>query len=278
MVSIIIPSFNRADFLARAIRSVKHQSFHDWELLVIDDGSTDRSSDVVQGLLEERIRYLRVAHGGVSRARNIGISLARYPWLSFLDSDDEWSPTKLQRQIEALEEAPDYRIAYTNETWIRRGQRVNQKKRHHKYGGWIYHRCLPLCIISPSSVMLHRRLLEEVGLFDETLPVCEDYDLWLRVSARNPVFFLDEALITKYGGHDDQLSKSTWGMDAYRVRALEKMLESGKLTPSQRVLTARELVTKSEILLSGFQKRKHLSEADRYEKLIRKWIRKGSES
>jgi glycosyltransferase involved in cell wall biosynthesis len=271
MVSIVIPTYNRESWLANAIDSVKQQSFRDWELVIVDDGSSDQSSNVVQELTDSRITYVRVEHGGVSRARNLGVSLTRFPWVCFLDSDDQWTPAKLQRQIETVEEFPEFRIVYTNEIWIRRGKRVNQKKKHRKFGGWIYHRCLPLCIISPSSVMLHRELLEKEGLFDESYTVCEDYELWLRISARNPVFFLDEPLIIKFGGHDDQLSRSTWGLDVYRVRALLKALRSGNLTPAQQIITERELVTKAQILVSGFRKRHNLSEAEKYETLIRTW-------
>ena len=271
MVSIVLPTYNREAWLGCAIDSVIRQSFRDWELVIVDDGSTDQSADVVRGLADSRLTYVRTDHAGVSKARNLGVSLTHFPWICFLDSDDQWEPSKLQRQFEALEEYPEFRIAFTNETWIRRGKRVNQRRKPRKYGGWIYHRCLPLCIISPSSVMLHRELLDKEGLFDESFPVCEDYELWLRISARNPVLFLDEPLIIKFGGHDDQLSRSTWGFDVYRVQALIKVLRAGKLTPAQKIITRRELVTKARILVSGFRKRGNRSESETYEALIRTW-------
>lgn len=271
MVSIVIPTYNRETWLAGAIESVMRQGFRDWELLIVDDGSTDRSAEVVQRLADSRITYVRSEHRGVSRARNLGISLTHFSWICFLDSDDQWEPTKLERQIETLEDFPEYRVAYTNETWIRRGKRVSQRKKHRKYGGWIYHRCLPLCIISPSSVILHRNLLDREGCFDESFPVCEDYELWLRITARHPVLFLDEPLIIKHGGHDDQLSRSRWGFDIYRVAALLKALNSGTLTPSQDLLTRRELVKKAGILASGFRKRGNLAKAREYETLIHTW-------
>ena len=126
-----------------------------------------------------------------------------------------------------MEENPDYPCCYTDEIWIRRGKRVNPRKKHAKYSGWIYNRCLPLCIISPSSVMLRRGIFEQIGFFDEAFPVCEDYDLWLRLTARYPVFFIEKPLIMKRGGHDDQLSSRNWGNDIYRVKAIEKMLQMG---------------------------------------------------
>ena len=271
MVSIVIPTYNRRELLVRALQSVLDQSFQDWEVLVIDDGSEDNSSQVVDRLRDRRLHYVRQEHRGVSAARNAGIRLARFPWISFLDSDDYWKPTKLARQLETLKRWAHYLVAYTDEIWIRRGKRVNPKKIHRKYSGWIYHRCLPLCIISPSSVLIHRRVLEEQGLFDEALPVCEDYELWLRIASRYPILFLQELLIIKTGGHPDQLSRSLWGMDRYRVRALVKIYRSNHLTPQQRIWTAREIVTKAGILARGFQNQGKSEESMKYEEMVREW-------
>lgn len=267
MISIIIPTFNRREFLVRAIRSVVEQTFQNWELIVVDDGSSDESQQSVQRFRDKRIHYIFQKHCGVSSARNTGIRLARFPWICFLDSDDHWQPDKLQRQVEELERHPNYQVIYTDEIWIRRGRRVNPKKTHRKYCGWIYHRALPLCIISPSSVLLHRRVFEEEGLFDENFPVCEDYEMWLRVSSRRPIFLLKEPLIVKVGGHPDQLSRSLWGMDRYRVQALIKIYRSGRLTPQQKLWTAREIVRKATILSTGFAKRSKSEEAQRYRKI-----------
>jgi GT2 family glycosyltransferase len=182
-----------------------------------------------------------------------------------LDSDDEWLPRKLARQVEALRSKPDLMLCHTNEIWIRRGRRVNPMKKHEKFGGRIFRECLPLCIISPSSALLHRSLLEEVGLFDETLPVCEDYDLWLRVSARYPVLYLDEPLIVKYGGHEDQLSRSIWGMDRFRIRALEKVISSEVLSAEDRLAAIRTLLEKIEIFAAGARKRGKWDEVAEHE-------------
>ena len=271
MVSIIIPTYNRRGRLVRAVRSVLDQTFQDWELWVIDDGSEDDSKQALQCFGDTRLHYVSQEHQGVSSARNTGILRSRFPWICFLDSDDSWQPAKLERQLAALRRYPHYRLIYTDEIWIRHGKRVNPRKIHYKYSGWIYHRCLPLCIISPSSALMHRCLLEEYGLFDESFPVCEDYELWLRISSRNPIFFLEEALITKVGGHRDQLSRSGWGMDRYRVRALIKIYRSGQLSPQQRVWTAREIVRKAGILARGFRNRGKGEEATEYERLVREW-------
>ncbi len=270
-VSIIVPTFDRAPVLGRAIQSVLSQTYANWELHVVDDGSNDTTGTEVTGLDDPRVHYMRIEHSGVSAARNAGIRCARHPWVAFLDSDDYWQPRKLERELEELDRNPSYPVVYTNEIWIRRGVRVNQKNRHRKYSGWVFTRCLPLCIISPSSVLLDREILVQCGLFDETLPVCEDYDLWLRVAARFPVLFVDEPLIVKTGGHDDQLSKSLWGMDRYRLQALMNVYQSPWLTPDQRRATAREIMEKARILETGFAKRGKPEEAALYRRIGRDW-------
>ena len=255
-VSVIIPTYNRSEAVARALSSVACQSRPADEILVVDDGSTDRTPEQIPDLFPEAV-YLRQENRGVSAARNRGIREARGEYLAFLDSDDEWLPRKLERQIEALEKdrEGEHLLCHTNEIWIRHGRRVNPMKKHRKYGGRIFAKCLPLCIISASSTVVHRSLLDRVGLFDESLPVCEDYDLWLRICALYPVLYLDEPLIVKYGGHQDQLSRRHWGMDRFRIQALEKLIASGVLTAEDRAAAIRALVDKTEIYLAGARKR-----------------------
>jgi GT2 family glycosyltransferase len=142
------------------------------------------------------------------------------------------------------------------------------QKRHAKYSGEIYPYCLPLCIISPSSALMRRALFAQVGTFDPGLPVCEDYDLWLRVAARFPVFFIPQRLIVKRGGHPDQLSRQEWGNDRYRVTALAKILELGVLTPELRRLTIQELHRKVSVLISGYLKRGKEGEAKDLQGLV----------
>jgi len=260
-VSVIIPTYNRAAMVREAIESVLFQSYADRELIVVDDGSTDGTEAAIASLIPQ-ITYVYQEHRGVSAARNRGASLARGEYLAFLDSDDLWLKNKLDRQMRFMESHPEALICYTDEIWIRRGVRVNPMKKHRKYSGMIFPHCLPLCIISPSSALFDRRLFEEAGRFDETLAVCEDYDLWLRIAARHPVYLVDEPLIVKRGGHDDQLSRSRTGQDCYRIAALEKLLQGDLLSPDQRALTVHELVRKCSIYANGCVKRGRFEEGE----------------
>ena len=273
MVSIVIPVHNRKELLLRAVGSVFEQTFQEWELIVVDDGSTDGTRQLMRGLEGGRVKCLFQAHSGVSCARNLGISVAGYPWIAFLDSDDYWLPRKLQTQLQALQENPQYEIVHTDEIWIRKGRRVNPRKIHRKYGGWIYPHCLSRCIVSPSSILLHRRVLEDRGGFDESLPVCEDYELWLRLFSQRPVCLVPEALLVKTGGHSDQLSRSRWGMDRYRVKALLKTVESEALTPLQELWTVEEIVTKAAVLAQGAARRRNVKRACSYQDIVRRWSR-----
>jgi len=252
-VSVVIPTCNRAGTLARALDSVVSQTRAPLEIIVIDDGSSDSTRELVRNY--PGIGYYYQANRGVSAARNAGIARARGNWLAFLDSDDEWLPGKLAAQCRAIERHPGYRICHTDEIWIRHNRRVNPMRKHAKSGGWIYEKCLPMCVISPSSALVHESVFQQVGKFDESLPACEDYDLWLRICSAWPVLFLDEFLLKKYGGHPDQLSRKHWGMDRFRVRALEKMLRMGTLVPAQRSATREVLLHKLRILHSGARSR-----------------------
>lgn len=233
---------------------------------MVDDGSRDETAVLIKNKFPE-VHYIYQEQKGVSAARNRGIEEASCPWISFLDSDDEWKPQKIERQISALEKTHK-RICHTNEIWIKNGRQINQKKKHRKKGGYIYSHCLPMCRISPSSVIIHQKIFDKVGRFDELLPVCEDYDLWLRICARYSVCFVDEPLIIKYGGHEDQLSQKYWGMDRFRIYALEKMIESGHLDHKQNKETARELIKKLKIYRIGAEKRGKYEEVEETDQKI----------
>lgn len=255
-ISVIIPSYNRIHTLIRAIDSVLGQDSPVDEIIVVDDGSNDGTAEQISRLYPT-LRLIQQSNRGVSAARNAGINQACHAWIALLDSDDSWMPGKISQIRQAQNRHPEIRLFHSDEIWIRNGVRVNAMKKHLKTGGWIFERCLPRCVISPSSVVLHRSLLQSVGLFDESLPACEDYDLWLRVCHQYPVHYIDRPLITKYGGHKDQLSKQYWGIDRFRIHSIHRLLQQGELSESDYAVAMSTLIGKLEILLKGAKKHRN---------------------
>ncbi len=268
-VSVVIPTYNRVHLLERSLDSALGQTLAADEIIVVDDGSTDNTVATLKSMYPE-VKLIQQDNLGVSAARNTGISAARHEWIALLDSDDVWHENKLERQITALKDAPEYLICHSDEIWIRNGVRVNQMNKHKKAGGHIFQHCLPLCAISPSAVLIHRSLFEEIGLFDETLPACEDYELWLRICSRYPVLYIDEALITKHGGHDDQLSRQHWGMDRFRIQALNKIVSESKLNDSDRDAAIKMMLNKINIYLAGAEKHGNTEHVDEFKLLLKK--------
>ncbi len=266
-ISVIIPTYNRASLLKRAVDAVLAQTYPVNEIIVVDDGSTDETEKLVEREYPQ-VKYLRQENKGVSAARNEGIKNSTSNWLCLLDSDDSWQANKLENQVIALTENPDYLICHTNETWFRNGKILNQGKKHKKMGGHIFQHCLPLCVISPSSVMIKKTLFNEIGLFDETLAACEDYDMWLRICCQYPVLFIDEALTNKYGGHDDQLSRQHWGMDRFRIIALEKIIKSKHLNKEDLKAAKDMLLHKLTLFLKGAEKHGKNEYSDKFETLL----------
>ncbi|MDZ7599434.1 MAG: glycosyltransferase, partial [Desulfobacterales bacterium] len=234
-------------------------------LIVVDDGSTDDTPQLLEGYAG-RITVLRQANRGVSAARNAGIAAARGELIAFLDSDDLWLPGKLARQAGFFALHPEALICQTEELWVRNGRRVNPGKRHRKRGGMIFEASLELCLVSPSAVMVRRELFDRVGLFDESLPACEDYDLWLRVSCRFPVHLIEIPLIVKHGGHPDQLSRG-WGLDRHRIASILNLLAADVLSEDQRQAAICVLRQKCAVVAGGCRARGRLDEAAYYEGL-----------
>ena len=269
-VSVIVPTYNRADRLERALNSIVSQTYQDFELIVVDDGSTDKTYQLMKSFPKAQYFYIK-KNSGVSKARNVGLAFAKGELICFLDSDDLWKEKKIQIQSLWLENNKDSQICYTDEIWVRNGVRVNPMNRHRKYSGDIFRHCLGLCIVSPSSVMIRAKLFDEIGNFDESLPACEDYDLWLRIASKYAFHFIEEPLIIKYGGHSDQLSRKYWGMDRFRVVALKKLLDQNSLDKEKLKLTRSVFLEKCSILIKGFEKRGKKEEESFYRELINKY-------
>ena len=269
-VSVIIPTHDRAARLVRAVESVLAQSEPACEVIVVDDGSTDDTAGRMR-VFGDRLRYERRAQRGVSAARNHGARIARGEWLAFLDSDDEWLPDKLRQQCALHRAQGDLAVSQTGEIWIRNGVRVNPCKHHAKPRGDIFGPSLHRCLVSPSAVLLRRDLFLEMNGFDEGLPVCEDYDLWLRLASRWSFGLVDAALVVKHGGHADQLSRRYWGMDRFRVRSLANLLSGEELQREQRDAAVRVLARKCAVLAKGARRRGRMAEAQSYEQLATRY-------
>lgn len=265
LVSVIIPTYNRARTLKKAIDSVFDQDYKNFELIVVDDGSTDSTEKLLLSYANS-IKVIQQPNQGVSTARNRGIKASSGDLIAFLDSDDYWYPQKLSAQIDFFNATPDALICQTEEIWIRNGKRVNPKKKHQKLSGIIFTPSLALCLISPSAVMIKKELFNEFDGFDESLPACEDYDLWLRVTCRHPVYLISTPLIVKTGGHDDQLS-STPGLDKYRIYALQKILRNNLLSDEQYEAAKNMLKEKCKIYADGCMKHGRKTVAMYYNRL-----------
>jgi glycosyltransferase involved in cell wall biosynthesis len=262
-VSVIIPTYNRCWILKEAIDSVLSQKFSDFEVIVVDDGSTDATSALLS-TYGDQVTTICQKNEGVSAARNVGISHARGGYITFLDSDDMWLPEKLSCQHDFFQSHPEALICQTEEIWIRNGVRVNPKNRHKKPSGMIFEPSLQLCLVSPSAVMIKKSLFGSVGLFNESFPACEDYDLWLRIGLRYPIYLIDRPLVIKRGGHDDQLSRNP-GLDRYRIQSIVTILETHTLSTPNYQAAVDVLKEKCRIYVDGCIRRGKMDEAGFYQ-------------
>lgn len=271
-ISVVIPVYNRPDLLERALCSVSKQTTQADEVLVVDDGSSS-SPDLSDFHENPEVHCLRREKNlGVSAARNWGIQQARGEWIALLDSDDEWEPKKLERQVQYIDQNPELLAVHTLEKWIRLGNEVIPPAYLDKSNNRLWERSLKNCLICPSSVLLHRSVFESVGWFDESLPVCEDYDFWLRLLLDHPIGLTEEKLVRKHGGHSDQLSTTTWGMDRFRIKALEKILKRSDLTDQQRKQALDVIIEKCSVLEQGSIKREKYEAAQKYGDLKKNYL------
>jgi glycosyltransferase involved in cell wall biosynthesis len=269
-ISVVIPSFNRKHTLARALLSIVDQTSAVDEIIVVDDGSTDGSSRFIEQQFPQ-VKLIQQQNQGVSAARNRGIEAARHDWIALLDSDDSWFAHKIFAIRDAHRIHPEFILYHSDEIWIRNGKRVNPMNKHQKSGGWVFEQCLPLCVISPSAVVIQKSVLQSLGMFDEKLPACEDYDLWLRLCHLHPVHYIDQALVTKFGGHEDQLSRQFAVMDQFRIRSLNRLLQRETLTSEAYYSARKMLLSKLEILLNGAVKHKNQKLIDEFFPIRQTW-------
>ena len=270
-ISIVIPTYNRCELLKRAINSVLDQTINVKEIIIVDNGSTDNTYEMISSLFPE-ITYIYENRKGVSIARNVGIKNCDSTWIAFLDSDDAWEPQKLEKQLFfSNNNNKKYRVIHTNEIWYKNNKFQNQLKKHEKSGGDIFQKSLKLCCISPSSVFIKKEVFDDYGFFDESLEVCEDYDMWIRITSKEEVGFLNNPLVVKYGGHNDQLSKKYWGMDRFRINSLEKNLKKNWFTAEQKKSVFNILIKKLTIILNGAKKRDNEEIYRKYKDKLNYW-------
>ncbi len=273
--SIIIPTYNRFYFLKIAVESVLHQIFEDFELIIVDDGSTDNTEKIIEDFTKryplKTIRYFYQQNRGPGSARNKGINESKGKYICFLDSDDRFLHHKLEITYSYIKKYPDCKIFHTEEIWYRNGKLLPQKKYHKKPQGIVFKYALRLCCISISTACIHKSIFEDIGKFDENMPVCEDYDFWLRVTSKYPVKLIPEYLTIKEGGHPDQQSKKYPALDKYRIYAIKKLLENNTLDEEKRNLAIEELKKKCSIYIKGALKRGKNEEAKFYKELMEKF-------
>lgn len=263
-VSIIIPTYNRKKLLQKAVDSVLVQNYPCFELIIVDDGSQDNTSDLFENC-DPKLVYIKQENKGPAAARNRGIEAARYDLIAFLDSDDRYAQNKLKIQAEAMQQEPAYLISHTQEIWYRHGRLLNQKIKHRKCNGNIFRQSLQLCAVGMSTVMLRREIFDRYGFFDEEYPCCEDYEFWLRLSAEQEFLLVDEPLTLKDGGRNDQISAIyRVGMDKFRIQAIMKMLKTAGLTVKQKEAAMVELAQKCKIYGRGCIKHGRVEEGEYY--------------
>lgn len=279
-IDAVITTHNRPEFIIEAIDSAARQTYNDLRIIIVDDGSDKEISRIISDYIrknsvflkkkERKIFYVHQKKSGISAARNTGIKLSSAKYIAFLDDDDLWKKNKIEKQIRALEES-GYKSCYTDEIWFMNGKHLNQLKKHKKFGGEIFEKTLPLCIISPSSILIECSVFDEIGLFDTDFEVCEDYEFWLRLTLKHKVFFLEEKLIIKRGGHNSQLSRKYPAMDRFRIEALKKLLEKNEAPEEKYKAAVAELVKKTKIFINGCLKRGKNEEAAFYNDVMIKY-------
>ena len=246
-ISVVIPTYNRANHILNAIKSVQNQTYKIDEIIIVDDGSTDNTKELLNN---QDIKYIYQENHGVSSARNIGIKNCKNDWIAFLDSDDIWIDNKIELQVNSHKKNPDILISHTDEYWIRNGKQINKKYHQQKPSGWCFLDNLDSCKIGPSTTLLHKSIFKNIGYFDENLKVCEDYDLWLRILQKYELGLISKPLINKIAGDYPQLSFDTFAMDRFRIIALEKHLNT-----KYKSEIIKHIIQKLTYLVNGAKKR-----------------------
>ena len=205
-VSIIIPTFNRAQYVCEAIDSVLAQTFKDHEIIVVDDGSTDNTSEVLK-IYGDQIRCFSQKNRGLSAARNLGMSLSRGEYIAFLDDDDVWLPEKLEKQVQILDNSPELGFVCSEAYVFNNDKQILEHWKRGRHNQETFESLFEENFVSVLTVVMRRRCFEEIGDFDESLIFSEDYDYWLRLSLKYKFQYMNIPL-AKYRFHNNQMSKN----------------------------------------------------------------------
>ena len=242
-VSVIIPAYNSARFLPRALASVFAQTWSGYEIVLVDDGSTDNTPELAASY-GESVRYFRQRTGGAASARNTGVGEARGEYLAFLDADDQWTPDKLALQVDYLDAHPGRAMVFTDMSHWESGRKV-----HHSYlrergyrwvgEGSIHRNLLRECFIFTPTVMIRKEAILRAGLFDATLHICEDVDLWLRVAQAGEIGFIDEPLAVRH----EHAANTTKNTDSYLGNPIVMFtrIHDGSADPETRDIARQRL-------------------------------------
>ena len=275
LVSVIIPVYNRFEMAKEAISSVIGQTYRNFEVIIVDDGSIDMTPVIATYFRDDsRVKYISIEHSGMPGfVRNKGVEIAEGKYLAFIDSDDLWMESKLEKQLRFLENNSEYKVIHTREAWIRNGKTISQSGFTHKRSGDIFRDALEKCIIGPSTVLIETDLYKTLGGFRDDIEIAEDYELWLRLTDANKIAYIDEALITKRAGHIGQLSEKYGQIEIFRIRGLQKLVEQSYFSLKNQKMAEQELAKKCRIYAAGCRKRNKVEEAELYESLATKYVR-----
>jgi len=244
LVSVIIPTYNRAFTVKRAVDSVLKQDYQHFEILVVDDGSTDATPSLFQGAVDGRLQFIRLERNvGGAQARNAGLQRARGEFIAFLDSDDEWFPTKLSKQLRKFNELPDeYGLVYCGSLVVDGTGKQGGEYIRNAAGFFLEDMLVQNVIGTTSSVMVRKRFLDHLGGFDPLMKSCQDWEMYIRLMKICPFHFVGEALVRYHINKDDpsRISNRTQSVLHGYIRLMEKFKEDyDRLPPGKRIHHAK---------------------------------------
>jgi glycosyltransferase involved in cell wall biosynthesis len=223
LISVIIPTYNSASFVAQSVESVLQQTYENIEIIVVDDGSTD-GTEAVLAPYKDRVRYIKKANGGPSGARNLGITEAKGEFIAFQDADDIWLPEKAALQVEHFRQNPHFGVVFTGSVRFNENGLLdsNIRKGYTVPTGMVFDRLLTEHFVAMPSVMVRRSCLDEVGLFEETLIGNEDFNLYLRLARKYAFGFVNQVLV-RIRIHKNNLSDNLEQMCEDEIKNLEQI-------------------------------------------------------